>query len=71
MSEPDSEGVLVDWWFVNRTRLVGDVMVGGCFEHSSHETVEFFGSLRSEDRSQQRCYLGFPEGTLWPVKEPG
>lgn len=70
-SKPAREGDLVDRCFMNRKRLAGDGMVGGCLEHSDHEMVEFFGSLRRKDGSQQNCHLGFHESRLWPVKEPG
>ena len=41
VSEPTREGALLDLLFVNREGLVGDVMVGGCLEHTDHKIVLF------------------------------
>ena len=41
VSEPTREGALLEFLFVNREGLVGDVMVGGLLGHSNHEMIEF------------------------------
>lgn len=41
VSEPTREGVPLDFLFVNREGLVGDVMVGGRLGHSDHEMIVF------------------------------
>ena len=66
VSEPIREGTLLDLLFVNREGLVGDVMVGGHLGHSNHKMI-VLDSWRSKEGGQQNCYLGLPEGRLWPV----
>lgn len=34
-------GAQLDLLFMNREKLVGDVVVGGCFGHSYHKINEF------------------------------
>ena len=67
VSEPTGEGTPLDVLFRNREGLVGDVMVGGCLGHSDHKMIVglILGEVRRGD--QQNCYLGLPEGKLWPV----
>ena len=69
--EPTMEGAPLDLLFVNREGLVGDVMVGGCLGHNDHEMIRVFDSWRSKEGGQQNCYLGLPEGRLWPIQGPG
>ena len=57
----------LDLLFVNGEGLVGDVMVGGHLGHSDHEMIRVFDSWRSKEGGYQNCYLGLPEGRLWPV----
>ena len=70
VSEPSRECAPLDLLFVNRERLVGDMMVGRCLGHSEHEMI-VFSSWRSKEGCYQKPHLGFPEGSLWPGQEPG
>ena len=51
LGEPTRKDDLLDFLFVNREGLVGDVMVGGCLGHSDCEMVEFkiFSVMRKKD----------------------
>jgi len=41
LSKPTRKDVHLDLLFENREGLVGEVMVGGCRGHSTHEKPEF------------------------------
>lgn len=58
MGEPAREGALMELMFLNRERLVGDVIVRGYLGHSNHKIIEFLilGEVRRGD--QQNCHLG-------------
>ena len=45
VSEPTSEGALLDLLFANREGLVGDVIAGGHSGHSDHEMIRVFQFL--------------------------
>ena len=66
VSEPTREAAPLDLLFANRG-LVGDVMVGDHLAHSDHKMIEFLILGEVRKRGQQNCYLGLPEGRLWPV----
>ena len=50
LSEPTREDALLDFLFVNREGLIGDIMVGVCLGHSDHEMAEckIFGIMRKK-----------------------
>lgn len=50
-------------------KTCGYVVFGGRLEQSDHEKKEFYGSLKSKDRSRQNCHPGFPEGRLCQAPE--
>ena len=41
LREPTRKGSLLDLLFVNKEGLMGEVVIGGCLDHSDHEIVEF------------------------------
>ena len=70
LSEPTrKDAPLLDLLFVNRERLTGDGMVGGCVGHSDHEMVEFkiFSVMRKKD--SRVATLGFRRANIKLFRE--
>ena len=63
VSEPTRESIPLDLLLVNRERLVGDVVAGGCLRHSDHKMIEF-SILREVRRGISRTALWTSGGQI-------